>query len=372
MPLRTQESSDSVPKEPPAAHVAPLPHARARGYACPRRLRHGSRAGRPRRRARRVAGCRPRLGRPRGAARASTWSASTGRAPAGSGSGQPSGLGASGPGAPRSPKVRMRPTPGATSSRRATAGTSATPGGPAEAAGSSTGSPARSPAFAPSSSRARSRPPTASGSPPPAPRRQWRPRAGPSAAADRAPCRLERRRVDRPRRTLDRRRASASPSSTTRPGSNSYSPAESAAIVRGDPALPRALERLERHRLQLPRRQVRPGLRGSRRWHRPRTSIGAHAGGFNTGSVGVAVIGNYESAALPAAARAALEKLLAWRLDVGHVHPRGHWTAVSAGSSRWPAGASVRLRAVSGHRDTSLTSCPGNAIYGKLGRSPAR
>ena len=45
--------------------------------------------------------------------------------------------------------------------------------------------------------------------------------------------------------------------------------------VRGDrprhPALPRAQQRLGRHRLQLPRRQVRPRLRGPRRRHRRRT-----------------------------------------------------------------------------------------------------
>ena len=55
--------------------------------------------------------------------------------------------------------------------------------------------------------------------------------------------------------------------------------------------------------------------------------IGAHAGGFNTGSVGVAIIGNYNSATISSAARSALQRLLAWRLDVGHVdprRPRGH------------------------------------------------
>ena len=45
-------------------------------------------------------------------------------------------------------------------------------------------------------------------------------------------------------------------------GRNDYSRAEAAAIVKGDPALPRAGERLERHRLQLPRRPLRHDLRG--------------------------------------------------------------------------------------------------------------
>jgi flagellar hook assembly protein FlgD len=95
--------------------------------------------------------------------------------------------------------------------------------------------------------------------------------------------------------------------------------------------------------------------------------IGAHAGGFNTGSVGVSVLGNYDSASSSTAARTAVENLLAWRLDVGHVYPRSLVDRESAGSSRWPAGVNVRLRAVSGHRDTSYTSCPGNRIYGQLG-----
>ena len=49
--------------------------------------------------------------------------------------------------------------------------------------------------------------------------------------------------------------------------------------------------------------------------------IGAHALGFNNGSVGVALIGTYTSTGISAAARAALVKLLAWRLDVAHVDP---------------------------------------------------
>ena len=46
--------------------------------------------------------------------------------------------------------------------------------------------------------------------------------------------------------------------------------------------LPRARQRLERHRLQLSRRPVRHGLRGPRRRHRPNV-VGAHSEGFNLG-----------------------------------------------------------------------------------------
>ena len=66
-----------------------------------------------------------------------------------------------------------------------------------------------------------------------------------------------------------------------------------------------------------------------------RNVIGAHARGFNTGSVGVAVIGNFSAAPIPAAAETSLEKLLAWRLDLAHVDPLSTLTFVSGGSERY-------------------------------------
>ncbi len=149
-------------------------------------------------------------------------------------------------------------------------------------------------------------------------------------------------------------------------GSNSYSPSESAAIVRGIQryhVLSNGWDDIGYNFLVDKYGRIFEGRDGGM----SRNVIGAHAGGFNTGSVGVAVIGIYESASLSAAAKEAIERLLAWRLDVGHVYPRGRADTVSAGSSRWPAGTPVRLRAVSGHRDTSYTSCPGNTVYGQLG-----
>src|SRR5262245_33429448 len=154
-------------------------------------------------------------------------------------------------------------------------------------------------------------------------------------------------------------------------GSNRYSRSESAAIVRGIQryhVLSNHWDDIGYNFLVDKYGQVFEGRGGGI----TENVIGAHAGGFNTGSVGVAVIGNYDSARLSRAARTALQRLLAWRLDVGHVFPRGRVEAVSAGSSRYPAGEVVRLRAISGHRDTSLTSCPGRRIYGLLGRISRR
>jgi N-acetylmuramoyl-L-alanine amidase len=98
-----------------------------------------------------------------------------------------------------------------------------------------------------------------------------------------------------------------------------------------------------------------------------RNVIGAHAQGFNTGSVGISVLGNYDSAALPAAAREAVSRLIAWRLDVAHVHPLSRITSISNGNPRFRKGLPVWLRAVSGHRDTGFTSCPGKSVHGQLG-----
>jgi len=97
-----------------------------------------------------------------------------------------------------------------------------------------------------------------------------------------------------------------------------------------------------------------------------RNVVGAHALGFNTGSVGIALLGTYGTTKPPAAAQDAIARLIAWRLDVAHVDPGGTATLVSAGSEKYAVGAQVPLRAVSGHRDTGSTACPGNALYALL------
>jgi hypothetical protein len=97
-----------------------------------------------------------------------------------------------------------------------------------------------------------------------------------------------------------------------------------------------------------------------------RNVIGAHAEGFNTGSTGVALIGNYNTASVSSAAENALVSLLAWRLDVAHVDPLSTVSWASGGNPKYPRGRLVRLRAISGHRDTGFTSCPGTKLYARL------
>jgi hypothetical protein len=96
--------------------------------------------------------------------------------------------------------------------------------------------------------------------------------------------------------------------------------------------------------------------------------VGAHAGGFNTGSVGVALIGEFQDTPVPAAMYASLVQLLAWRLAVGLVHPTAQTTVTAAPylGSLYAAGAQVRLWTIAGHRDFDSTVCPGDFAYALL------
>jgi hypothetical protein len=100
-----------------------------------------------------------------------------------------------------------------------------------------------------------------------------------------------------------------------------------------------------------------------------RPVVGAHASGFNQGSVGVAVIGNFEENDVPAAALEALDELLTWLADWHGIDPGAVTPHVSTGgaTTRFPAGEEVALAAISGHRDTATDSpCPGGFLYAQL------
>ncbi len=98
--------------------------------------------------------------------------------------------------------------------------------------------------------------------------------------------------------------------------------------------------------------------------------IGAHSGGWNTMSTGVAMIGSYTLATPPPAALGALERLLAWRLSLAGVPAQGSVAERSIGGepgvNAHPRGSLVRFQRISGHRDADLTDCPGGALYALL------
>jgi hypothetical protein len=97
-----------------------------------------------------------------------------------------------------------------------------------------------------------------------------------------------------------------------------------------------------------------------------RNVIGAHAQGFNTGSVGIAVLGTYGGSGASTTARTALSNLIAWRMDVAHADPLARNSTISLGNPKYRQGLPVLLRGVSGHRDTGFTSCPGSGLYAQL------
>ena len=100
-----------------------------------------------------------------------------------------------------------------------------------------------------------------------------------------------------------------------------------------------------------------------------RPVIGGHAGGFNSGSTGVALLGDYTSTRPTTLQWGSLVHLLRWRLSVGGVNPVAGFSHVVANSPcncmRWPAGTPVSFaNAIVWHRDVDSTACPGNSFAG--------
>ncbi|HET9380049.1 MAG TPA: N-acetylmuramoyl-L-alanine amidase [Streptomyces sp.] len=95
--------------------------------------------------------------------------------------------------------------------------------------------------------------------------------------------------------------------------------------------------------------------------------LGAHTLGFNSNSMGIAVLGSFGSKKPSASAVRAVSRLTAWKLGLYGMNPRGKTYLTSAGSGLYRKGRKVRLHVISGHRDGFATECPGRKLYGKLG-----
>lgn len=97
-------------------------------------------------------------------------------------------------------------------------------------------------------------------------------------------------------------------------------------------------------------------------------TIGAQAGGFNTYTFGISMIGHHTDTPPSDATLETVAMFAAWKLANSYVDPNGTTTLVSAGggTSKYPAGQAVTLPTIFGHRDVGKTVCPGNAGYAKL------
>ncbi len=133
-----------------------------------------------------------------------------------------------------------------------------------------------------------------------------------------------------------------------------------------DPGVPRQGKRLERHRLQLSRRQVRAGVRGPLRRAPTGTSSVRTPKGSTPDRSGSHFSGTYGDTAPTGKALDAIASLLAWRLDVAHVDPLSRLTWRLGRQRAVPVGHARPAPAISGHRDTGFTACPGNALYRQL------
>lgn len=150
-------------------------------------------------------------------------------------------------------------------------------------------------------------------------------------------------------------------------GMNNYSSGQVPSIIRGDYAyhLSRGWNDIGYNFLVDRFGRVWEGRAGGL----DRAVQGAHAAGFNVNTVGVSVLGNYESAKANDAIIDAIARIFAWKLDLHHRDPLGTTELVSQssdGTSRYKVGTRVTKPVIMGHRDVGYTACPGKNLYPHL------
>jgi len=99
-----------------------------------------------------------------------------------------------------------------------------------------------------------------------------------------------------------------------------------------------------------------------------RSVEGAHTKGFNSHSLGIAALGTFEEGQkVPQPMVDSIAALAAWKLEPG-IDPRGRTRMVSSSDeSRFDKGEKAKFDVIAGHRDAYETTCPGRALYDKLG-----
>ncbi|MCX4964936.1 N-acetylmuramoyl-L-alanine amidase [Streptomyces sp. NBC_00654] len=152
---------------------------------------------------------------------------------------------------------------------------------------------------------------------------------------------------------------------------NSYSCADSAAIVRGLHAFhvqSNGWKDLGYNFLVDKCGKIFEGRKGGV----DRPVQGAHTYGFNRDTAGIAVIGMYTDTNAASAATASVARIAAWKLGQYGGNPAGS-TTLTAGAAggnfagtKFTAGSAYTFKQISGHRDGFNTQCPGTKLYGQL------
>lgn len=98
--------------------------------------------------------------------------------------------------------------------------------------------------------------------------------------------------------------------------------------------------------------------------------IGAQAGGYNSGTIGVSAIGNYETAEPTPELLDAITQVFAWKAYENGLNPTGTTKLLTGTSSKSslknPIGSWVTVPTILGHRDTNATACPGKNLYNEM------
>ncbi len=140
-------------------------------------------------------------------------------------------------------------------------------------------------------------------------------------------------------------------------GSNSYTAADSPAIVRGIYAYhvqSRGWCDIGYNFLVDRYGQIFEGRDGG--WRRP--IRGAHSGEYNVNTAGISVMGNFDAEAPPQLMKDSLVKIASWVLGSHYRDPQGTTSLYSS-----TTGAPKTFNVIAGHRDSMSTSCPGEVVY---------
>jgi hypothetical protein len=99
-----------------------------------------------------------------------------------------------------------------------------------------------------------------------------------------------------------------------------------------------------------------------------RAVTGAHTQGFNHRTAGIAAVGTFTAGVpVPRAMTDAIARVAAWKLGLADIDPRARVSLVSSnGLSRYQAGTTATLPAISGHNDGYPTNCPGASLSALL------
>jgi len=99
-----------------------------------------------------------------------------------------------------------------------------------------------------------------------------------------------------------------------------------------------------------------------------RMSVGAHARGVNTGTMGLSMMGDYSSISPSDVQLNAVGKMAGWFLNRAGISDANGWAGLHVWTTeRYQAGSTISMPRILGHRDVGYTSCPGNVGYSKLG-----